>query len=109
MLEDTEIDGVSFRRGTRLTLLFAAGNRDPAKFDAPDRLDLTRDPNPHLTFGLGSHFCLGAPLARLEMQIALHGLARRFPRLRLAEPEAAPDYRPGFVIRGLARLPVVTG
>ena len=106
MLEDTEIDGIRFARGQQLTLLFAAGNRDPAKFAEPDRLDLTRDPNPHLTFGLGTHFCLGAPLARLEMQVALHGLAKRFPNLRLAEPDADPAYRPGFVIRGLARLPV---
>jgi len=106
VLEDTEIDGIRFARGQQLTLLFAAGNRDPAKFAEPDRLDLTRDPNPHLTFGLGGHFCLGAPLARLEMQVALHGLARRFPALRLAEPNADPVYRPGFVIRGLAKLPV---
>jgi unspecific monooxygenase len=106
VLEDTEIDGICFARGQQLTLLFAAGNRDPAKFAEPDRLDLARDPNPHLTFGLGGHFCLGAPLARLEMQVALHGLARRFPDLSLAVPDADPVYRPGFVIRGLARLPV---
>jgi cytochrome P450 len=106
VLEDSEIDGIRFARGQRLTLLFAAGNRDPARFAEPDRLDLARDPNPHLTFGLGTHFCLGAPLARLEMQVALHGLARRLPELRLAEPEADPAYRPGFVIRGLARLAV---
>lgn len=109
VLEDTEIDGVSFAQGSRVALLLASGNRDPAKFEAPDQLVLARDPNPHLTFGLGSHFCLGAPLARLEMQVALHGLARRFPKLRLAEPGAEPVYRPGFVIRGLARLDVLPG
>jgi cytochrome P450 len=109
VLEDTEIDGIRFERATQVALLLGSGNRDPAKFAEPDRLDLDRDPNPHLTFGLGSHFCLGAPLARLEMQIALHGLTRRFPRLRLAEAGAAPVYRPGFVIRGLAHLPVIPG
>jgi unspecific monooxygenase len=86
--------------------LYASANRDPRKFDAPDTLDLRRDPNPHVTFGLGIHFCLGAPLARLELQIALPALARRFPGLRLADESAPLAYGSGFVIRGVGRLPV---
>lgn len=103
VLEDTEVNGTQLKAGTKVALLYASGNRDPAKFNRPDELDLQRDPNPHLTFGLGIHFCLGAPLARMELQIALHGLARRFPQLQLA---GDASYGAGFVIRGLAQLPV---
>ena len=69
-----------------------------------DHLDLTRDPNPHLTFGLGTHYCLGAPLARLELALSLRALCRTLPGLRLADPEAPARYTGGFVIRGLERL-----
>jgi cytochrome P450 len=106
VLEDTEIGGTTIERGAKLALLYASANRDPRKFDAPDTLDLARDPNPHVTFGLGIHFCLGAPLARLELQIALPALARRFPGLHLADETAPLEYGAGFVIRGVARLPV---
>jgi cytochrome P450 len=106
VLEDTDVNGTRLDAGTKVALLYAAGNRDAAKFEQPDVLDLRRDPNPHLTFGLGIHFCLGAPLARMEMQLALRALARRFPHLQLAGD--AP-YGEGFVIRGLTRLPVSTG
>jgi unspecific monooxygenase len=106
VLEDTDINGTPLEAGTKVALVYASGNRDPAKFSAPDTLDLRRDPNPHLTFGLGIHFCLGAPLARMEMQIALRNLARRFPRLRIV---GETPYGPGFVIRGLAHVPVSTG
>jgi unspecific monooxygenase len=103
VLEPAEIAGVTLEPGTKVALLYASGNRDPRAFAAPDRLDLTRDPNPHLTFGLGIHYCLGAPLARLELQIALPALVRRFPTLRLAEPAAPLDFT-GFVIHGVRRL-----
>jgi cytochrome P450 len=106
VLEDTQLAGVALERGTKLALLYASANRDGRKFDAPDTLDLARDPNPHVTFGLGVHFCLGAPLARLELQIALPALARRFPGLRLADETAPLEYGTGFVIRGVQRLPV---
>ena len=108
VLEDTEVGGVMLERGAKLALLYASANRDPRKFDAPDTLALGRDPNPHVSFGLGIHFCLGAPLARLELQIALPALARRFPGLRLADERAPLDYGTGFVIRGVQRLAVRT-
>ncbi|WP_045234499.1 cytochrome P450 [Deinococcus pimensis] len=106
VLEDVEIGGVTLRRGTEVALLYASGNRDPRRFTRPDELVLDRDEGPHLTFGLGIHYCLGAPLARLELAVALHGLARRFPDLRLARPEEEPRFGKGFVIRGLTRLDV---
>jgi cytochrome P450 len=106
VLEDTQLGGVALERGAKLALLYASANRDPRKFDAPDTLDLARDPNPHVTFGLGIHFCLGAPLARLELQIALPALARRFPGLHLADETASLEYGTGFVIRGVQRLAV---
>jgi unspecific monooxygenase len=108
VLEPVELAGVTLEPGTQVALIYASGNRDPRAFAEPDRLDFTRDPNPHLTFGLGIHYCLGAPLARLELQIALPALVRRFPTLRLAEP-AAPLEFTGFVIHGVRRLMVAGG
>jgi unspecific monooxygenase len=108
VLEDTVLAGVALERGSKLALLYASANRDPRKFDAPDNLELMRDPNPHVSFGLGIHFCLGAPLARLELQIGLSALARRFPNLHLADESAPLEYGSGFVIRGVQRLPVCT-
>jgi len=90
--------------GRIVVCLTAAANRDPAVFANPDRLDLGRNPNPHVGFGGGAHFCLGAALARLEARIALGALARRFPRLRLVDPK--PVWRPSFTIRGLQELPL---
>jgi cytochrome P450 len=100
---DTEIDGVVVEEGTKIAALLGAANRDPAAFAEPDRLDVTRADNPHLGFGAGIHFCVGAPLARVELQVSLATLLRRFPSLALAEP---PQRRPEFVIRGVRSLPV---
>ncbi len=108
VLEDTELGGTTVERGAKLALLYASANRDPRKFDSPDALDLARDPNPHVSFGLGIHFCLGAPLARLELQIALPALARRFPGLHLVDEAAPLAYGAGFVIRGVTELNVRT-
>jgi cytochrome P450 len=102
-LEDVDIAGTPIPRGAELGLLFASANRDPAAFDAPDVLRLDRHPNPHITFGAGIHFCLGAPLARLELRIAFEALMRRAPDLRLLE---APAWKPTFVLRGLQELRV---
>lgn len=106
-LEPLTLFGHQLRPGDRVSLLYASGNRDPRKFQHPDELNLTRDPNPHLTFGLGIHYCLGAPLARLELALSLQALCRNFPDLRLVSE--TPEYTGGFVIRGLARLPVRAG
>ncbi|MFC5847712.1 cytochrome P450 [Deinococcus petrolearius] len=109
VLEPLTLHGAELRPGDRLSLLYASGNRDAQKFTRPDDLLLDRDPNPHLTFGLGIHYCLGAPLARLELALSLRALCRTLPGLRLAEPDAPARYVGGFVIRGLERLDVVTG
>lgn len=103
-LEDVAIDGHTIPAGALVLVGIGAANRDPAVFARPDELDLARDPNPHLAFGFGTHFCLGAPLARLEAQLAFAALTRRFPTLALADDP--PQYRPSPVLRGLARLDV---
>jgi cytochrome P450 len=99
------IGGRRLGEGERIFALLNAANRDPAAFADADRFDPRRSPNRHLTFGHGIHFCLGAPLARLEGRIALQQLARRFPRLALAG--GAPDWVDSLVLRGLVRLPVL--
>jgi cytochrome P450 len=106
-LVDTEIDGHQIRRGDRVWTFIGAANRDPAVFSEPDRLDLTRSPNPHVTFGFGTHFCLGAPLARLEAQIALPQLHARFPRMERAG--GSVRWNDGLALRGPGSLPVRLG
>ncbi|QFP77439.1 cytochrome P450 [Deinococcus sp. AJ005] len=107
VLEALELHGAALKPGDRVSLLYASGNRDPLKFMEPDALNLGRDPNPHLTFGLGIHYCLGAPLARLELALSLRALCRALPGLRLVNPDEPGQYTGGFVIRGLARLDVI--
>jgi cytochrome P450 len=104
--EDVTIAGVTVPRGGLIFAAIASANRDERQFADPDRLDITRTPNRHLSFGLGNHYCLGAALARMEGQIALATLLRRAPRLRLAVEPRALRWRPGLVLRGLAALPV---
>ncbi|OEJ95614.1 cytochrome P450 [Streptomyces thermolilacinus] len=103
VLDDIEIGGVTVERGSEVALLFGSANRDPARFARPDRLDLARTENPHVGFGAGIHYCLGAPLARLELTASFGELLRRAPGMR---PAAEPEWRPGYVIRGLEGLPV---
>ncbi|KUH38324.1 MULTISPECIES: cytochrome P450 [Streptomyces] len=103
VLDDIEIGDVTVPRGSEVALLFGSANRDPARFDHPDRLDLGRADNPHVSFGAGVHYCLGAPLARLELTATFRELLRRAPRLR---PVEEPRWRPGYVIRGLEELRV---
>jgi cytochrome P450 len=95
--EDLEIEGKPIRKGQRVILLLGASNRDPEQFPNPDRLDITRQDNTHLAFGYGIHFCVGAPLARVEGQIAINTLLRRLPALRLASP--AVQWRENVAIR----------
>lgn len=102
-LEDFVFEGISFARGEKVGVLLGAANRDPARFSGPDRFDPTREPAPHVSFGAGIHFCLGAPLARLELEIALPILFERLPGLRLIE---APRYRDSYHFHGLEALPV---
>jgi cytochrome P450 PksS len=107
--EDVTIAGVTIPRGDMVHAVIASANRDERQFLNPDVLDLTREPNKHLAFGLGAHFCLGAPLARLEGQIAINTLLRRVPDLRLAVASGVLRWRRGLVVRGLEALPVTFG
>ena len=101
--EDIEIAGFRVREGEKIAALLGAAARDPRVFDRPDTLDIGRSPNPHIGFGAGIHYCVGAPLARIEIAAALRALVTRTPGLHLT---AEPERRPEFVIRGLRTLPV---
>ena len=103
-IEDIASGDVTVPRGQQTVILLASANRDPAQFAEPDRLDITRAENHHLSFGHGIHYCVGAPLARVEAEIALGALVRRFHGLRLLTE--APEYKENIVLRGLAALPV---
>ena len=94
---DTEIGGVTIPEGRKIAALLGSANRDDTIFENADTMDLTRDPNPHIGFGAGIHFCLGAPLARLEMGVSLPALFERFPTIELV---GEPERRPTFVLRG---------
>jgi unspecific monooxygenase len=104
VLEDFEHGGVKFARGDMVGFLYGSANRDPQGFERPDELDLARKPNSHLAFGVGTHFCLGAPLARLELDVLFTTLLRRLPNIRLYSGK--PEFRRGLVFRGLKQLRV---
>ena len=106
LTEDVELHGTTLPKGSHVLGMLLSANRDEDHFPEPDRLDLTRDPNPHLAFAFGSHYCLGNRLARLEGQLAFEGLARRFRDIRLA-PGAEIAYKPTQSLRGLRELPVL--
>ena len=103
VLADVDVNGAQFRQGENVVVLLGAANRDPACFPEPDRFDVARPDNGHLSFAWGSHFCLGARLARLEAQLVFAGLRQRFPRLELA---GEPVRRAGLALRGLESLPL---
>ena len=104
---DLEMGGKTIREGQRLFAFMNSANRDPEAFADPDRFDISREPNVHLTFGHGIHFCLGAPLARLEAQIAATRLAERLPDVRLSGGD--PEWHDSLILRGVKRLPVQLG
>ncbi|HLZ30589.1 MAG TPA: cytochrome P450 [Chloroflexota bacterium] len=108
VLEDLEFNGRFYAQGQRVNMLIGAANRDPAQYADPDRLDVTRqNASTHLSFAAGIHYCVGAPLARLEAQLAIAALLRRYPRLRMVDER--PSWRPTFVLRGLWSLELATG
>jgi unspecific monooxygenase len=96
-VESVEVAGIVVEQGRKIAALLGAANRDPAVFENPDEFQPGRDPNPHLAFGAGIHFCLGAPLARVELVESLTHLLREMPGLRLA---GEPVSRGTFVLRG---------
>lgn len=100
---DVEIGGVMVKEGQKIAALLGSANRDESVFERATEMDITRDPNPHIGFGAGIHFCIGAPLARMEMSVSLPMLIERFPNLELA---SEPIRRPGFVLRGYESVPL---
>ncbi|HEX4700627.1 MAG TPA: cytochrome P450, partial [Pseudonocardiaceae bacterium] len=104
--EDLELGGQLVRAGDAVVVQMASANRDSAVFDRPDEINLARADNPHVAFGHGVHHCLGAPLARLELQLAIGTLVRRLPGLHLAVPVDDVAWRADRLIRGVRALPV---
>ncbi len=105
--EPVDLHGLTVKPGTMVRLLLGSANRDPEVFEDPDRFDLHRDHSRHVAFGKGMHFCVGAALGRLEGQVVIPAVLRRFPQLALVDPQ--PSWRPSFVTRQLTTLPVTTG
>jgi cytochrome P450 len=106
--EDVELGGKTIRRGDGVIAILGSADRDPARFPNPDELDLARGDNQHVGFGRGCHYCLGAPLARLEAEVALSTLFRRLPGMRLAVPAEQLRWRPVPLFRSLVSLPVAS-
>ncbi|MDH6630037.1 cytochrome P450 [Streptomyces sp. LBL] len=104
VLDEIEIAGTTIPRGAEIALLFGSANHDTEVFRDPERLDLTRRDNPHISFSAGIHYCIGAPLARIELAASMTALLEKAPTLALA---AEPERKPNFVIRGLEGLPVI--
>src|SRR3990170_3478914 len=104
-MEELEIGGRKIEKGQLVLTLLAAANRDPEQFPNPDELDITRRENRHVAFGYGIHFCLGAPLARMEGQIAINTLVQRVPEPRLASDRL--EWGGSFILRGLKGLPII--
>ncbi len=106
-MEDIEIRGRSIRKGQPILLMQGAANRDPEQFPDPDRLDVGREPNKHVAFGLALHFCLGAPLARLEGEVAFETILRRFPNIRMAVAHEELEWLENMTFLSLKSLPAV--
>jgi len=106
VIQDTEFHDVQLRRGELIAAVFGSANIDPEKFDSPEIFDITRSPNPHMTFGTGVHVCLGMKLAKVEAAIALERSLRRFPDLQLAVPATDIDWSRRIGMRTLRKLPL---
>lgn len=104
--EKIEVGGVAIPAGARVYVVIASANRDEQQFERADQFDITRSNNRHLSFGMGTHYCLGAPLARIEGQIAITALLKHMPKLGLGVPYNKISWRPGLVLRGVKALPV---
>jgi cytochrome P450 len=104
--EDIQVGDQLVRQGEAVVVAFGAANRDGSVFERPDEIDFARAQNPHIAFGHGAHHCLGAPLARLELQLAIGTLVRRLPGLRLAVPADDVAWRADRLVRGVQALPV---
>jgi cytochrome P450 PksS len=104
--EDTEWDGSLIQRGQIVLATLLSANRDERQFPNPDTFDITREPNKHIAFGQGIHYCLGAPLARLEGAIAINTLLRRVPNLALSVPADSLEWNDSIQFRGLKALPI---
>jgi cytochrome P450 len=100
------VGGTEIPAGAIAFVVLAAANRDPAKFPAPEKFDITREPNEHVAFGEGIHFCIGAPLARLEASIAFGAMLDRFPNLRFKDANLKPKYKGSYILRGIESLPM---
>lgn len=105
--ETVELEGKTISKGDHVLVALDSANRDPAQFEDPDEFDITRGKSKHLAFGKGMHFCLGAPLARLEAEVAVTTLLHRMPHLRMETDPEKLQWRPGMIMRGLKELPVV--
>jgi len=103
---ESDLGGTHIEADSLVAILFGAANRDPAQFPEPNRFDVSRTPNDHVAFGEGIHFCIGAPLARLEARVAFEEIVGRFSSIALADPTAALIYRDSMVTRGLRTLPL---
>ena len=102
--DDVEIRGKHIKKGDRIRWIISSANRDPVKFEDPDKMDITRWPNPHVAFGAGVHHCLGATIARVEGQEVFKALAERYPDLQLKKPDM--EYRESIVFRSIMEMPV---
>jgi cholest-4-en-3-one 26-monooxygenase len=104
---DVQMRDRTIPEGSQVLLMYASANRDEGAFVDPDVFDVTREPNMHVSFGFGSHYCLGAPLARVEIRIMLEEVVRRLPNMRLADPDARVERARSSFIRGIVSLPVL--
>ncbi|WP_433945093.1 cytochrome P450 family protein [Paenibacillus sp. SN-8-1] len=104
--EDFNFNGKEFKKGDLVILALNSANHDPSQFESPEVFDITREKSPHLAFGKGIHLCLGAPLARLEGEIAINSLLKRYPNIKLNAEPGELEWRPGMIVRGVKEIPL---